>query len=95
MTWFLGATIGTMLDPVSLVGWIGLGSLVRRLELVALGALIWTLAMEVLVVALNPGYGAQALVPRLVAGAIVTGLVYGIATMIRRQRRTESDEQAE
>ena len=51
--------------------------------------------MQVIVAALNPGYELYGLVPRLVAGALVTALVYGIATMIRRQRQPEPCDRAE
>jgi hypothetical protein len=78
----------SMLEPISLAGWIVGGLVARRSVWAGFGIVLgWSIAMEALVTALHPGYPFGYLLPaRLLAGAIVCGAVAALAWAISRWR---------
>jgi len=90
---FFATMLGTMLDPVGLVGYILAGIFIRGIWWVLLAAAAWAAVMTVLVQAitatLTPAEIWGLFPARLVGALFVTGVTYWIASAVRKSKKAK------
>jgi hypothetical protein len=86
---FLFQIGASLLDPISLVGYgvAGVaGGRKRNIWLALIAGAAWGIAMEILVAALNPGYGGRLVVQRVIGALLFSTIVYGVMRVLSRER---------
>jgi hypothetical protein len=82
---FLGVT-GTIVDPVSAIGYVLAGVLARRWWQALAGGAAWAIGMEIFVRIVNEGYAGEVMLQRIVGGLLVAMAVFGIKLIVRRSK---------
>src|SRR5262249_50612716 len=84
---FLVSALASLLDPLSLIGYVAAGILVRHYWVSILSAIVWRLALQVALVATPPrslqSQAAGIPVAALAGAAFATSLIYLIARALR------------
>jgi len=83
---FVIQVFATMIDPISLVGYVGAGAVIKKLPYALAAGGAWAVGMEMLVTATNPDYGGHLMGARIVGSLIATGIVFSIARLIRAKK---------
>lgn len=95
---FFATMLGTMLDPVGLVGYALAGIFIRGIWWVLLAAAAWAAVMTVLVqtitATLTPAEIWGLFPARLVGALLVTSVTYWIASAVRKSKKAKAEAEA-
>lgn len=81
MTYFLGVMLGTMLDPISALGYVLAGVFARRLWIAVAIAVVWRTVLFMML-----GGPSKAFLPILAGAVLFTVIVFFIRTALRKNQ---------
>lgn len=88
MAAFVGLMMGTLVDPMSIAGYVTIGIFTRRISFALAYGASWAVAMEIFAhAAMTHPFDARVLMARIAGALLAICIVFLFARVVRKARR--------